>query len=83
MAVSGIITPVLQKAEKTANFPKRLEAVSIEFDFHKFQFKLSRSRFNAFLYVLEHFHARRKMHAKFRWHYISVRSLVLSVTRLC
>ena len=37
------------------SLPKRLEAVSIDFDFYKIQYYLSWSRLNAILFVSEHF----------------------------
>ena len=55
IAVTFNLTPVLQKKAKNSEYSKRLEAVSIDFDFYKIQYYLSRSRLNAILFVLEHF----------------------------
>ena len=57
----GSLLPCYKKL-KSRTFFKRLEAFSIEFGFHKI------------LYVSEHFsceeeNARKKMNAKFRWHF--------------
>ena len=54
IAVTFNLTPVSQKVEKS-EFSKRLEAVSIAFNFFKIQYYLSRSCLNAILFVLEHF----------------------------
>ena len=52
MAVTAVLTPVLQKAEKV-DFTKRLEAATKELYFLTIQSKLETFNLNAFLYVLK------------------------------
>ena len=63
MAVTRIITPVLQEARKPL-FSKRLEAALIEFDFYKIQLYISRFRSSAVFKVRKILHARKKLNAK-------------------
>ena len=69
IAVTFNLTPVLQSQRDW-----RLSQLTLFF--YKIQYYLSRSRLNDVLFVLEIFRERKKMNDKFRWHYISVWSII-------
>ena len=76
MAITVLLTPVLQKAEKNVDFTKRLEAATKEIKFCKIHSQLEAIHLNAFLYVLKNTYARKRNNAIIHWHYISIYSII-------
>ena len=72
MAITVVLTPVLQKAEKTPILPRDWRLFQRNYNFEKNQSQLEAFHLNAFLNVLKKHLCEENMNAKFHWHYISV-----------